>query len=146
MKNIRLDKTKKDWWKSAVFYQIYPKSFRDSNGDGVGDLPGIIEKLDYLEMLGIDGIWLSPVLKSPQADNGYDISDYRAIDPMFGTMADMEELIREAKKRGISIILDLVLNHSSDEHPWFTEAKKGRENPYHDYYGETEGKMFFPMI
>ena len=128
-----LDKTKRGWWKSAVFYQIYPKSFQDTNGDGLGDIPGIIQRLDYLEKLGIDGIWLSPVYDSPQVDNGYDISDYRGIWPPFGTLADMEELIREAKKRGIAIIMDLVLNHSSDRHFWFQEALKGRDNPCHDY-------------
>lgn len=117
--------TKKDntnqtkWWKSAVIYQIYPRSFADSNHDGIGDLQGIISKLDYLEKLGIDAIWLSPVCKSPQDDNGYDISDYQDIDPMFGTLTDMEELIAEAGKRHIRIIMDLVLNHSSDEHFWF---------------------------
>ena len=136
---MKLDKTKYGWWKSAVFYQIYPKSFQDTNGDGVGDLPGIISRLDYLENLGIDGIWLSPVCQSPQVDNGYDISDYRAIDPSVGTMEDMETLIREAKKRGISIILDLVPNHSSNQHYWFKEALKGRENPYHDYYIWRDG-------
>ncbi|MBQ5867483.1 MAG: alpha,alpha-phosphotrehalase [Oscillospiraceae bacterium] len=136
---MKLDKTKYGWWKNAVFYQIYPKSFQDTNGDGIGDLPGIISRLDYLETLGIDGIWLSPVCQSPQVDNGYDISDYRAIDPSVGTMADMETLIREAKNRGISIILDLVPNHSSDQHPWFLEAKKGRDNPYHDYYIWRDG-------
>ena len=136
---MKLDKTKYGWWKNAVFYQIYPKSFQDTNGDGIGDLPGIISRLDYLETLGIDGIWLSPVCQSPQVDNGYDISDYRAIDPSVGTMEDMETLIREAKKRGISIILDLVPNHSSDQHPWFLEAKKGRDNPYHDYYIWRDG-------
>ena len=134
-----LDKTKHGWWQSAVFYQIYPKSFMDTNGDGIGDLKGITGKLDYLAQLGIDGIWLSPVFASPQADNGYDISDYCAIDPMFGPMEDMDELIVEAKKRGISIIMDLVLNHSSDEHPWFIEAKKSRDNPYHDYYVWRDG-------
>ncbi len=127
------------WWKSAVIYQIYPRSFADSNGDGIGDLQGIISKLDYLGNLGIDAIWLSPVCKSPQDDNGYDISDYRDIDPMFGTLEDMEELIREAGKRKIRIIMDLVLNHSSDEHEWFVEAKKGRDNPYHDYYVWRDG-------
>lgn len=127
------------WWKSAVIYQIYPRSFADSNGDGIGDLQGIISKLDYLGNLGIDAIWLSPVCKSPQDDNGYDISDYRDIDPMFGTLEDMEELIREAGKRQIRIIMDLVLNHSSDEHEWFVEAKKGRDNPYHDYYVWRDG-------
>ena len=136
---MKLDKTKYGWWKNAVFYQIYPKSFQDANGDGVGDLPGIISRLDYLETLGIDGIWLSPVCRSPQVDNGYDISDYRAIDPGVGTMEDMETLIREAKNRGISIILDLVPNHSSDQHYWFTEALKGKENPYHDYYIWRDG-------
>ncbi len=129
-----LDKTKRGWWKSAVFYQIYPKSFQDSDGDGLGDLKGILRRLDYLEKLGVDGIWLSPVYASPQVDNGYDISDYRSIWPPFGTMADMEELIAEAKKRGISIIMDLVLNHTSDQHFWFREALKGKDNPYHGYY------------
>ena len=136
---MKLDKTKYGWWKNAVFYQIYPKSFQDTNGDGVGDLPGIISRLDYLENLGIDGIWLSPVCQSPQVDNGYDVSDYRAIDPSVGTMEDMETLIREAKNRGISLILDLVPNHSSDQHFWFREALKGRDNPYHDYYIWRDG-------
>ena len=144
MANIKLDKTKLGWWKSAVFYQIYPKSFCDSNGDGMGDLRGIIGKLDYLATLGIDGIWMSPVCASPQVDNGYDISDYCAIDPMFGDMVDMEELITEAKKRGISIILDLVLNHSSNQHPWFLEALKSKDNPYHDYYVWRDGDGITP--
>ena len=134
-----MDKTKRGWWKSAVFYQIYPKSFQDTNGDGVGDLRGILQRLDYLARLGIDGIWLSPVCASPQVDNGYDISDYQAIWPVLGTMADMEELIEQAGKRGISIILDLVLNHTSDQHFWFREALKGRDNPYHDYYVWRDG-------
>ena len=112
------------WWKNAVIYQIYPRSFQDSNGDGIGDLAGIIQRLGYLESLGIDAIWLSPVYRSPQDDNGYDISDYCDIDPMFGTLADMDNLITEAKKHHIRIIIDLVLNHSSDEHRWFQEAKK----------------------
>ena len=144
MKNVILNKTKRDWWKSAVFYQIYPKSFQDTDGDGVGDLRGIISRLDYLQTLGIDGIWLSPVCQSPQVDNGYDISDYCAIDPMFGTLADMEELIREAEKRNITIIMDLVLNHCSDQHPWFLEAKKGRDNPYHDYFIWRDGNPDCP--
>ena len=127
------------WWKTAVIYQIYPRSFADSNGDGIGDLQGIISRLDYLENLGIDAIWLSPVCRSPQDDNGYDISDYQDIDPMFGTLQDMEELIAEAGKRHIRIIMDLVLNHSSDEHFWFREAKKSRKNPYHDYYVWRDG-------
>ena len=134
-----LDKSKWGWWQSAVFYQIYPKSFQDTNGDGIGDLRGIISRLDYLDQLGIDGIWMSPVCMSPQVDNGYDISDYCDVDPMFGNMQDMEELIAEAKKRGISIILDLVLNHSSNQHPWFLEALKGKDNPYHDYYVWRDG-------
>jgi glucan 1,6-alpha-glucosidase len=134
-----LDKTKRGWWKSAVFYQIYPKSFQDTNGDGKGDLQGILQRLDYLQKLGIDGIWLSPVYASPQADNGYDISDYRGIYPVFGTMEDMEELIQQAKKRGISIIMDLVLNHTSDEHEWFKQAQSSRDNPYHDYYVWRDG-------
>ena len=127
------------WWKSAVIYQIYPRSFQDSNSDGIGDLAGIIRRLDYLETLGIDAIWLSPVYRSPQDDNGYDISDYCDIDPMFGTLADMEALITEAKRHHIRIIMDLVLNHSSDEHRWFQEAKKSRDNPYHDYYVWRDG-------
>lgn len=131
---------KTNWWKNAVVYQIYPRSFQDSDGDGMGDLKGIISRLDYLQKLGIDAIWLSPVCKSPQDDNGYDISDYRDIDPLFGNLADMEELIAEAKKRNIRILLDLVLNHSSDEHFWFKEALKGKDNPYHDYYVWRDGK------
>ncbi len=136
---MKLDKTKRHWWQSAVFYEIYPKSFLDTDGDGVGDIRGIIQKLPYLENLGIDGIWLCPVCQSPQVDNGYDISDYCAIYDGVGTMEDMEELIREAKKRGISIIMDLVLNHCSDQHRWFLEAKKGKENPYHDYFIWRDG-------
>lgn len=128
------------WWKKSVIYQIYPKSFQDTNGDGIGDLQGIIKRLDYLEDLGIDAIWLSPVYQSPQADNGYDISDYQGIDPMFGTMQDMEKLISEAKKHNIKIIMDLVLNHTSEEHRWFLEAKKSKDNPYHDYYVWRDGE------
>ena len=131
---------KKDWWKSAVIYQIYPRSFQDTNGDGFGDFQGIIKRLPYLEKLGIDCIWLCPVYRSPQDDNGYDISDYCDVDPMFGTMADIEELIGKAREHGIYIVMDLVLNHSSDEHKWFIEAKKSRENPYHDYYVWRDGK------
>lgn len=134
-----LDKTKKDWWKSAVVYQIYPKSFQDTTGSGVGDLNGIIRRLDYLQQLGVDVIWLSPVCASPQVDNGYDISDYRDIDPLFGTLEDMRNLIREGKKRGIGIMMDLVLNHTSDQHRWFLEAKSSRDNPYHDYYVWRDG-------
>lgn len=122
------------WWQKAVVYQIYPRSFQDSNGDGIGDIPGIISRLDYLQLLGITAIWLSPVYKSPNDDNGYDISDYEDIMDEFGSMADMEELIQEANKRDIKIVMDLVINHTSDEHAWFVEAKKGKENPYRDYY------------
>ncbi|MDG6189536.1 glycoside hydrolase family 13 protein [Lactococcus formosensis] len=125
---------KQNWWQEAVMYQIYPRSFQDSNGDGIGDIKGIISRLDYLEKLGITGIWLSPVYKSPNDDNGYDISDYEAIMAEFGTMSDMETLILEAEKRGIKIIMDLVVNHTSDEHPWFIEARKSEENKYRDYY------------
>lgn len=135
---------KKKWWKNAVIYQVYPKSFQDSNGDGIGDIKGIISRLDYLRTLGIDAIWLSPVYRSPQDDNGYDISDYQDIDPMFGSLVDMEELIAEAGKRNIKIIMDMVLNHSSDEHRWFVEAKKGKDNPYHDYYVWRDGKEGVP--
>lgn len=124
----------KKWWQETVIYQIYPRSFYDSNQDGVGDLQGIIRKLPYLEKLGIGAIWLSPVCASPNDDNGYDISDYQAIAPEYGTMADMDALIAEAKQHGIAIIMDLVVNHTSDEHPWFQEAKKSKDNPYRDYY------------
>lgn len=126
--------SQKHWWQEVVVYQIYPRSFKDSNGDGIGDLPGIIEKLDYLEKLGIGAIWLSPVYQSPNDDNGYDISDYEAIMTEFGTMEDMDRLIAEAKKRNIRIIMDLVVNHTSDEHAWFVEARKSKDNPYRDYY------------
>lgn len=124
----------KDWWKGKVAYQIYPKSFKDSNGDGVGDLNGITKKLDYLQNLGIDILWLSPIYKSPFIDQGYDISDYYAIDPIFGTMEDMEELIAEGKKRGISIIMDLVVNHCSSHHEWFQKALSDPDGPYADYF------------
>ena len=134
-----IDFNKKDWWKEAVIYQIYPKSFQDSNGDGIGDLPGILSRLDYLHKLGVDALWLCPVLASPQVDNGYDVSDYRSIDPMFGSMEDMRTLIREARARGIGILMDLVLNHTSDQHRWFQQACQGRDNPYHDYYIWRDG-------
>lgn len=122
------------WWQSSVVYQIYPRSFMDSNGDGVGDLQGILSKLDYLAHLGVDVIWLSPVYKSPMKDNGYDIADYQAIAPEFGTLADMDALLEKAGAKGIRIIMDLVVNHTSSEHPWFLEAKKSTDNPYRDYY------------
>ena len=133
-------KKQEKWWQKAVVYQIYPRSFQDSNGDGIGDIPGITSRLDYLADLGIDAVWLSPVYRSPQDDNGYDISDYQDIDPMFGNLEDMERLIQEAGKRNIRIVMDLVLNHSSDEHRWFQEAKKSKDNPYHDYYVWRDGK------
>lgn len=122
------------WWKEEVIYQIYPKSFRDSNGDGIGDLRGITEKLDYLSRLGITTIWICPIFKSPMVDNGYDISDYQDINPEFGTMEDFDELLKEAKKREMKIILDLVVNHTSDEHRWFKEAIKNPKSKYRQYY------------
>ena len=124
----------KKWWKESVVYQIYPKSFNDSNGDGVGDIRGIIQKLDYLKELGVNVLWISPMLESPQDDNGYDISDYRRIYKEYGTMEDYEELLSEAHKRDIRILMDLVVNHTSDEHNWFIESRKSKDNPYRDYY------------
>ncbi len=131
---------KKTWWKEAVIYQIYPRSFMDSNADGVGDLKGITSRLDYLKYLGIDVIWLSPVYKSPNDDNGYDISDYQAIMDEFGTMEDFDEMLKEAHARDIRIVMDLVVNHTSDEHRWFVESRKSKENKYRDYYIWREGK------
>ena len=130
----------KQWWKEAVVYQIYPRSFMDSNGDGIGDIQGIISRLDYLEELGVDVVWLSPVYKSPNDDNGYDISDYRDIMDEFGTMQDWEVMLKEMHKRGIRLVMDLVVNHSSDEHEWFVESKKSKNNPYRDYYIWRPGK------
>ena len=111
------------WWRSAVIYQVYPRSFSDSDGDGIGDIPGITSRLDYLSTLGVDVIWLSPVYSSPQDDNGYDISDYQNIDPLFGTLDDLDRLIAEAHARGMKLVMDLVVNHTSDEHPWFVESR-----------------------
>ena len=128
------------WWKEAVIYQIYPRSFMDSNGDGIGDLQGIISRLDYLKYLGIDVIWLSPVYKSPNDDNGYDISDYQDIMDEFGTMEDFDTLLSAAHERGIKIVMDLVVNHTSDEHKWFVESRKSTDNAYRDYYIWREGK------
>ena len=122
------------WWHNATVYQVYPRSFCDLNGDGIGDIPGITSKLDYLRSLGIDVIWLSPIYKSPMDDNGYDISDYQDIAPEFGTLADFDKLVAEAGKRGIGIMLDLVVNHTSDEHPWFLDSRKGPDNPFRDFY------------
>jgi oligo-1,6-glucosidase len=130
----------KTWWKEAVVYQIYPRSFCDSNGDGIGDLPGITSRLDHLKALGVDVVWLSPAYRSPNDDNGYDISDYRAIMAEFGTMADFDTMLAGMHARGIRLVMDLVVNHTSDEHAWFQEAKKSRDNPYHDYYIWREGK------
>jgi len=122
------------WWRDGIIYQIYPRSFSDSNNDGIGDLTGISLKLDYLKELGIDAIWLSPIFPSPDVDFGYDVADYTSIDPKFGTMQDFQTLVKEANKRDIHIILDLVLNHTSDQHHWFLESKKSKDNPYHDWY------------
>lgn len=124
----------KKWWKESVVYQVYPRSFKDSNGDGIGDLNGVLEKLDYLQRLGIDVIWLCPMFKSPQDDNGYDISDYQAIQSEFGTMADFDRLLKEMHKRGMKLVLDLVVNHTSDEHPWFVESRSSKDNPKRDWY------------
>lgn len=131
---------KSRWYKDAVFYQIYPRSFCDSNGDGIGDIRGIISKLDYLKDLGINAVWLSPVYASPNDDNGYDISDYRNIMPEFGTMEDWKEMIDEMHKRGIRLVMDLVVNHTSDEHAWFQESRKSKDNPYRDYYIWRKGR------
>ena len=124
----------KTWWKESVVYQIYPRSFNDSNGDGIGDLNGITEKMDYLKELGIDVIWLSPVYESPNDDNGYDISNYQGIMKEFGTMEDFDRMLAAAHERKIRIVMDLVVNHTSDEHPWFVESRKSKDNPYRNYY------------
>ena len=130
----------RDWWKNAVIYEIYPRSFQDSNGDGIGDLNGITARLDYLKKLGIDAIWLTPCYPSPQVDFGYDISDYKNIDPKYGTLADFDRLVAEAKKRDIKIIMDMVMNHTSDKHKWFLESRSSRNNPYRDWYVWRDGK------
>lgn len=127
------------WWKQKVIYQIYPMSFCDSNGDGIGDLPGILSRLDYLQKLGVGALWLSPVYPSPNKDNGYDISDYCNIHPNYGTLQDMDTLIAEAKKRDIRIIMDLVINHTSDQHEWFQKSRR-RIEPYTDYYIWRKGE------
>jgi len=134
------DTAKKTWWKGAVLYEIYPRSFQDSNGDGIGDLNGITSRLDYLKTLGVDAIWLSPIYPSPQIDFGYDISDYEAIDPQYGTMADFDRLVAEAKKRNIGIIMDLVLNHTSDKHKWFIASKGSKSDPKRNWYVWKDGK------
>ncbi|HSP60747.1 MAG TPA: alpha-amylase family glycosyl hydrolase, partial [Ornithinimicrobium sp.] len=124
----------RDWWKSAVVYQIYPRSFADSDGDGLGDLRGIIGRLDHLAHLGVDVLWLSPVYRSPQDDNGYDISDYQDVDPLFGTLEDLDQLIAAAHERGIRVVMDLVVNHTSDEHAWFAESRSSTGSPKRDWY------------
>jgi oligo-1,6-glucosidase len=129
-----------DWWKTAVVYQVYPRSFADSDGDGVGDLGGILDRLDHLQALGIDVIWLSPVYRSPQADNGYDISDYRDIDPLFGNLEQFDQLLAEVHRRGLKLVMDLVVNHTSDEHPWFVESRSSRTNPKRDWYFWLDGR------
>lgn len=132
--------TKRAWWKESVVYQIYPRSFYDSNGDGLGDLQGITAKLDYIQSLGVDVVWCCPIFSSPNDDNGYDVSDYCDIMQEFGTMADFDELLSGIHKRGMKLILDLVANHSSDENRWFEESKKSKDNPYRDYYFWRKGK------
>ena len=128
------------WWKKTTVYQIYPRSFKDTSGNGVGDIPGIILKLDYLRDLGVESVWLSPFYSSPQADFGYDVSDYRNIASEYGTMADCERLIQEIHKRDMRVIFDLVLNHTSDKHPWFLESRSSRENPKRDWYIWRDGQ------
>jgi alpha-glucosidase len=132
--------SEQNWWKNAVIYEIYPRSFQDSNGDGIGDLNGIAKHLDYLRELGVDAIWLSPVYPSPQVDFGYDISDYKNIDPQYGTLADFDNLVAEAKKRHIRILMDMVMNHTSDKHEWFIQSRSSRDNPYRDWYMWRDGK------
>src|SRR4051812_26184382 len=130
----------KGWWKNAVLYEIYPRSFQDTNGDGIGDLNGITQRLDYLKSLGVDAIWMTPIYPSPQVDFGYDIADYEAIDPQYGTMADFDRLIAEADKRHIRVIMDMVMNHTSDKHKWFEESRSSKTNPYRDWYVWKNGK------
>ncbi|HPB66748.1 MAG TPA: alpha-amylase family glycosyl hydrolase, partial [Spirochaetales bacterium] len=129
-----IDRNRHGWWREAVFYQIYPRSFMDSNGDGVGDLRGIESRLDYLAWLGVDALWISPFFKSPMRDFGYDISDYEDVDPIFGSLDDFRSLLDAAHRLGIRIVVDLVVNHSSDEHPWFKAARSSRDDPKHDWY------------
>src|SRR5690606_15596420 len=123
-----------EWWKRGVVYQVYPRSFQDTDGDGIGDLKGVAQRLDHLQWLGVDAVWLSPVYASPMADFGYDISDHCAIDPVFGTMADFDALIAATHARGLKLILDFVPNHTSDRHPWFAESRASRDNPKRDWY------------
>src|SRR4051794_1707057 len=130
----RMADQRRSWWRDAAIYQVYPRSFRDGNGDGVGDIPGVLDGLGYLERLGVDALWLSPVYPSPMADFGYDVADYLGVDPLFGTMADLERLIAALHARGLRLILDLVPNHSSSVHPWFEESRASRESPRRDWY------------
>ncbi|HPL82190.1 MAG TPA: alpha-amylase family glycosyl hydrolase, partial [Anaerolineaceae bacterium] len=125
---------KRLWWKDGIIYQIYPRSYKDSNADGIGDLAGIIDSLDYIKDLGVDAIWFSPIYPSPDKDFGYDVADYLTIDPKFGNLQDFDHLIAEAHKRDLRVIMDLVLNHTSDQHRWFVESRKSPDNPYHDWY------------
>src|SRR6201985_1915420 len=129
-----MNNSDESWWRDGIFYQIYPRSFQDSDGDGVGDIAGIIERLPYLVTLGVDAVWLSPIFPSPMADFGYDISDYTGIDPLFGTLGDFDALLNAAHSEGLKIILDLVPNHTSEQHPWFTESRSARDNPKRDWY------------
>ena len=123
-----------DWWRGAVIYQIYPRSFKDSNGDGIGDLPGITSKLSYIAALGVDAIWISPFFRSPMKDFGYDVSDYRDVDPIFGSLADFDDLIKQAHALGLKVIIDQVLSHTSDQHAWFKASRQSRDNPKSDWY------------
>ena len=136
--------TNRAWWKESIVYQIYPRSFKDSNGDGIGDLGGIIEKLDYIQRLGVDAVWLNPIYKSPNDDGGYDISDYYSIQPEFGSMKEFDKLLAGLHQRGMKLIMDLVLNHSSDEHPWFEQSRKSKDNPYRNYYFWKPGRKDAP--
>ena len=131
---------KKNWYKEMSVYQIWTRSFCDGDGDGIGDLKGVLSKLDYIKSLGVDAIWFSPIYKSPQKDYGYDISDYRSIAPEYGTMEDFKAILDGAHERGLKVIMDLVVNHTSDQHKWFQESLKGEDNPYHDYYIWRKGK------
>jgi alpha-glucosidase len=128
-----------DWWRHGIFYQVYPRSFQDSDDDGVGDLKGIMQRLPYVASLGVDAIWLSPIFTSPMADFGYDVADYTGIDPLFGTMEDFDALLEAAHGLGLKVILDLVPNHSSDAHPWFVESRSSRDNPKRDWYIWRDG-------
>src|SRR5690606_16667212 len=130
----------KDWWRGAVIYQIYPRSFMDTNGDGVGDLPGIAERLDYVASLGVDAIWVSPFFRSPMADFGYDISDQRDVDPLFGTLDDFDRLLEKAHRLGLKVMIDQVFSHTSDQHPWFQESRRSRDNPRADWYVWADAK------